>query len=241
MSFSHRKVEDKVARETIFDYPVVSASELPDFIANELGIVPWEKLAPTVNMSEYLKRDLTKNEIEEALRFGPKQEVLFLKNPSTDKPFTGFRGVGKPWATTIAFIEHDGENYVPLVAEWKHGCETITIVPPSGIPKKGETYADAGKREFLEETGLELDWIYPLAKGIPQAASGRQYNGSGYLFLGGIKRPVVRQWSKLDENELAKVFVMKLSEWRNALKAGIAVESVSTCVTYLALEHLGWL
>lgn len=47
-------------------------------------------------------------------------------------------------------------NFVPVVAEFKHGAEEVVIALPGGKINQDETPEVCAEREFLEETGIRL-------------------------------------------------------------------------------------
>ncbi|MDD2785449.1 MAG: hypothetical protein PHS79_00980 [Patescibacteria group bacterium] len=227
----------------LYGVPVVTAGTIFG-VLTELGIAPWPQLEPPMTLEAYKQRDLTPQQRSE-LKFAPATEVVLLKD-HRDRPYAGFRGIGNDWVTTIAFLPNPDapdDQLVPVVGEWKHGAEVVTLVPPSGVLSRSDhtslkPFETCAKREFEEETGLELQEIVPLSEfGIP--ISGRKLATRFYPFLGVVKEPIVPQPSKLDNTEDLKMVLIPLSEWRKLIRAGKVSELCSVAVTYLALEHLG--
>ncbi|MEK7631838.1 MAG: hypothetical protein AAB445_03155 [Patescibacteria group bacterium] len=189
-----------------------------------------------MSFAEYACGELSETERAD-LRFVPPIEVVQLNKPDGGD-FAGFRTRTKNWATTFCLLPDD---YVVIVAEWKHGAEEITLVPPSGVPSKidhGSMDACA-KREFEEESGILLEKVVPLAglNGLPIAS--RNLTTRFYPFLGIPKLPINPGPSKLDQNEYLKMVLISLPEWLKLINSGETNEECSVSVTYLALQDLG--
>lgn len=227
-----------------FGFPVVTAQNLCATL-RELGLKKWAHLEQTVPLDQYLKRDLTEEQVDE-LRFAPQNEVVFLEDQK-GKPWRGFRKRGRPWSTTIAFIPTDDYgDLVPIVGEYKHGADAIMVQLPSGVPNKGDRehprpMKSCAQREWTEETGIQLASIIPLSV-QPIAPSGRQDTDLYYPFLGAVQLPIVTVATRLDAHEVLKTVLMPLSEWLEVpfvLEFGFILESSALSTTHLALAHLG--
>lgn len=214
-----------------YNFPVVSAKNIFG-VVNQLGINAWKKKEQTMSLSDYLERDLSEDQKAD-LRFAPQSEVLFLVTPK-GVPFTAFRSIGRDWVTVFVLLPGD---LVPLIAEWKHGAEVISIVQPSGVPDKGETMDFCAKREFQEEAGIELTSLIPLSKeGIP--VSSRQSTQRCYPYLGFPKTPIEPKPSRLDDNENLAVILMPLKELILFISSGSVTEECTISTTFLALAKL---
>ncbi|MBI3572716.1 MAG: NUDIX domain-containing protein [Candidatus Kerfeldbacteria bacterium] len=220
--------------DEIFGFPRVTATNIFE-VLRELGIKPWDHERPTMSLEEYIASDLTEEQRGE-LKFAPKSEVVFLKQPN-GHPFTGFRSVGKNWATTFALLPG---RYVPIVAEWKHGTEQISLVPPSGVMNKSDSgsWEACAKREFEEETGMVLESVESLTGNQPLGVSSRQSTMCFYPFLGNIDGPHMRGQSKLDVTEHLKLVVISLGDWLSLIEGGWVLDQVGITTTYLALRRL---
>lgn len=258
-----------------YGVPVVERAEdlMPTFAA--LGIQPWRETSEPMDLDAYrsmlenppISRGRTSDPDEdrrrqeghrqdaerlaELQRFAPKGQAMFLETPN-GRPFTGFRSVGRDWATVFALLpdptnpNNPERSLLPVAGEWKHGAEVITIGPPCGVPKRGkpgepdEPMEACGAREFTEETGFAVDQLIKLTP-KPVAVSGRQTTQKWVGYLGHVPRPIVRGPSRLDATEDLKMALIPLSAWMDAIEQGLVLESSSIAVTCLALRKLGML
>lgn len=221
--------------KTQWGIPIVMASNIFPYLKS-VGIQPWPQIEPTVSLDEYLGRDLTDLQKNE-LRFAPKTEVMFLQQPD-GKSFTGFRTALKPWATTFVLLPG---GFVPIVAEWKHGTECISLAPPSGVLSKndqGSMYLCA-QREFQEETGIQIQT--PIELGDPNGISlgGRGSTQRFFPFLGYAVESIYPGPTKLDNTEHIKLVLIPLDEWMEMISGGMVTEACAIITTFLALQRIG--
>jgi len=221
--------------KTKWGIPIVDADMVYDYLAS-IGIVPWPELEQPTDLTEYLKGPLT-DEQKNELRFAPKAEVVIHRDPKGGA-YRAFRTVTKNWATTFCLLPGD---LVVLVAEWKHGANIISLVPPSGVPNKRDDgdMAICAKREFEEETGIPLVGVESLSshKGLPIAT--RNLTTRYFPFLGKTLEEIHLGPSSLDEKETLQLLLMPLNEWLKLIEAGKVLEECAVSVTYLALRRLG--
>lgn len=204
-------------------------------LKNDPGLQPWGHANPVIDLDKYKELDLSDEQRGE-LRFAAKTEVVSLLNPKGGI-FRGFRTVMKSWATTFCLLPGD---YIVIVAEWKHGAEVLTLVPPSGVPSKIDegSMDNCARREFVEESGIALERVMPLTpNGLPIASRGLTTRFHPYLGI--PKMPLKIGPSKLDQNEHLKLFLVPLQDWIAMIHAGMTNEECAVSVTYLALERLG--
>lgn len=221
-----------------YGFPVCTANNV-FAVLRDLGIQPWPHAESAVSMETYLSGELTEAERNEALRFGPKAEVVSLTQPN-GRPFRGFRSIGKDWATTFVLLP---DGLVPIIGEYKHGSDDLTLVPPSGIPNRDEReqadgMAICAKREWEEETGLRLERVTPLSR-RPHVIAGRQSTLHFYPFIGEIAHPIEKGESKLDANEYLKLVLLSLEDWLRLIEHGRGIEACGASITLLALRRLG--
>jgi hypothetical protein len=243
--------------KTYLGIPVVTSTNVFD-VVRQLGIKPWIETRPPMPLSAWLQ---TASEAEHSIyeRFGPKPEVQFLAQPegaNAGKEDIFFRMIYKPWVTVVAIISGEkGEGpFIPLAVEWKQGNRLATLTPVSGVAGKAEAGMSirdamraAGKREFLEETGFELEHIELVGARNGFYDQVRATDLRFFAAAGRVKLPLgERKPTKLDGNEFIKLVLMDVFEWLNLLEDGVVhegfcLESCATTATYLALRRFGLL
>jgi hypothetical protein len=224
--------------EERYGFPVVDAANVFDVLAR-LGIQPWKRSDPVISLDDYLARKDLTDEQRAELRFAPKTEVVSLID-HRHKPFRGFRSVGKDWATVFCLLP---DNLVPIIGEYKHGCDQVSLVPPSGVTSRSDTATDnpmmsCAKREWEEETGLNLSSIVSISQ-RPLIISGRQSTQRYWPFYGEVAQPIVKGKSKFDTTEQLKLVLVPLPEWLKLIRNGRGIEDCGASITLLALMHLG--
>jgi ADP-ribose pyrophosphatase len=80
----------------------------------------------------------------------------------------GRRGVETFWSVrtdgyaAVVALTEDGR--IPLVSQYRPAVEAHVLELPSGMIEKGESPADAARRELLEETGCRCYELVPLGR-----------------------------------------------------------------------------
>lgn len=225
--------------ESRYGFPIVNAGNIFQVI-DELGIKKWGSIKPSQDLKAYEAGDLSLEEKEELVRFAPKAEVVFLDNPKGGI-FRGYRTVMKNWATVFALLDDD---LIPVIVEFKHGSEDICIVPPSGVPSikdfdTPDPMSKCAKREFWEETGIELESLMPLSGATGNAVTPRQSTQRYFPYLGIPKQPIVQTRQNLDKTELLKILLIPLPEWLRLISEKKIVDECAITCTFLALQTLG--
>jgi hypothetical protein len=230
-------------------WPVVTAENCFHIILSQCGIVPWPKAQNPMPLEDYLAQ-ATQAQRDEYQRFGPKNEVVFYRNPSSLDPFTGFQSIFKPYAIVFGLIN----EMVPVTAEWKHGNGLITIVPVCGVPGKAESHLPTianqmmatGRREWQEETGTKLESITSLSPTEGLWSEVRKGYMRCFPFLGKVKEPIKKGPTKLDQNETLSMVLFPIQEWVKLIESPhlwdqhpeFGLESCCQAVTYLALRQM---
>lgn len=224
--------------ETRYGFPIVNAGNIFQVI-EDLGIRKWKQKGQPADLKEYAARDLSPEERDELERFAPKAEIVFLENPKGGI-FRGYRSVMKNWITVVTLLDGD---ILPVTVEYKHGSDDIVIVPPSGVPSRKDfgTQEDpmqvCAKREFWEETGIELEKVIPLSE-AGNAVTPRQSTQRFFPYLGIAKEPVIKAAQNLDKTEMLKVLLIPLNEWLRLISEGKIVDECAISITFLALQKL---
>lgn len=99
----------------------------------------------------------------------------------------------------------DSDLRVALVEQYRHLLGRVLREVPAGSPKPGETLEEGARREFEEETGLEIAELRPLVKFYPSVGITDQV---GHVFIGRVSgkkatRPSVGDRSRVEWESLA--------------------------------------
>ena len=229
-------------------WPVVTAENVFD-VVRARGIRPWPAERKPQAASEYLQA-AGSEQIAEFNQFAPSVEVVTHKNPHADpcnSTFTGFRVVQKPVACVFALMD----GYLPVTAEWKHGNDLITLVPPAGVPGKqevglplNEALEATALREFLEETGVPLRNVVHLGTHNGTWSTVRNSWTVFHSYFGRALR-VEPGRTKFDATEHLAMVLFSLPEWVKLIfdtpfiPPDFGIEAVARDTTTLALRHLG--
>lgn len=70
----------------------------------------------------------------------------------------------------VAMVARTPDGRIPIVRQYRPALEQFTWELPAGLVDKGETPADACRREFLEETGFPAKKVHELGSYAPCTA-----------------------------------------------------------------------
>ena len=235
---AHTKAETRARHftaDSATGLPVLHTTVCEEALA-ELGITK-KRATSCISLKDLDSGNLSEDQRGQ-LRFAPTAEVVRLEG-SND---LWFRMNAKNWATVFTILPG---NLVVLTAEYKHGADIISVVSPSGVPKKGESMADCGKREFEEETGIVLAGVLPLSTSEGLALSSRKSTERVFPFVGypatDSGGTLIIGNQKLDKNENLKVFLMPLIEyWSWISSSHYDNEAATRDAAYAALRELGY-
>lgn len=225
--------------ETKYGFPIVTADNVFE-ILKEKGIAIWPQVQLPMSFEEYRVGNLIEEQKEEMRRYVPRIEVVFLQDPTgkiynKENPFRGFRTVIKNSTTTFVLLEDD---FIPITAEFKHGGEDIVLVPPSGVPRRDEPMDVCAKREFMEETGIELKEVIPLSeRGVVSIT--RYCTHRYFPFLGIPKIPISLRPIRHGKGELLQVILVPLKDWLELIRKGKVTDLHARDITFVALQRLG--
>lgn len=211
-----------------YGLPIANADNIFE-ILKLTGIVKWERIRDPVSVTDYLQRDFNDEE-KKNLKYAPQVQVVGFRSPS-GKLFDGFQISGIGGVRVFALVG----GFVPICAEFHHGCEEIVLDLPGGhIEDEDEKdYATCAKREFEEETGLILEKVDSLgSRGT--LINARRIRAKNFSFLGIVKEPIVFQGQHLDDNENLKTVLVSLDDWLKLIEREF-VQSYSVATTFLAL------
>jgi ADP-ribose pyrophosphatase len=116
------------------------------------------------------------------------------------------------WVTMIP-ITPDGR--MVLVRQYRHGTAELSLEPPGGLIKPGQTPEQSAREELEEETGYRAESVESLGWMHPFPAL---FTNKFHVFLGrnvtptGTLRP--------DETEEIETVLMPVNEVRDAIRSG---------------------
>lgn len=153
--------------------------------------------------------------------------VAIHKNIS---PRTGqiheFQVLNSPdWVATIPITP---DQRMVLVKQYRHGSKEISLEPPGGLVKTGQSPELSGLEELEEETGYKSDkmellgWLYPMPA---------LFSNKFWVYLARDAVPTGNKHP--DETEEVKTVLMPLKEVREAIRTGRI-----NCAVMVAALHL---
>ena len=90
-----------------------------------------------------------------------------MESPSTGDSHPFYRIESPAWVNVVALTELDE---LVMVRQWRQGLRAVTLEIPGGLVDPGETPAEAGARELLEETGFRAGRMTSLGSINPNPA-----------------------------------------------------------------------
>jgi len=221
-----------------YGLPILTTKTLDGWLEEE-GLV-WPDIRPPVPLNDWVgEYARPASDVGVAKRFAPKVKVLEQRRPDgTIFPhFIIDEGQG-----VLVFCRLPNpvgeEGLVVLIAEPKSWG--VSVMPPGGVLKRGETPEECAFREFAEETGIMLSLVQQLA-GARATPYHRRLGGRGegtYWFRGFVGDPIQVTPQK-DNSEQARAFLMPLSEWRALCHEGGSKHGVvEACGPAITLDAL---
>lgn len=208
---------------------MVNVDNISDIIQSS-GIANWKISADSVAVEDYPEVNLTSQEIK--IKHKLQVKVSQFLSPS-GKVFNGFRLSGGKGTRVFTLLD---EEFIPICAEFQHGCGEVLFDLPGGTLEPDEDPATCAKREFEEESGIILKNVISLSLiGMPVAA--RYFRARNFSFIGIASNPVELKLQKLDANEHLKAVLVSLDDWLKLIDREV-VQAYSVSTTFLALRRL---
>jgi len=128
----------------------------------------------------------------------------------------------------VAIIPITSDDKMVLVKQYRHGSGEISLEPPGGLVKSGQSPEQSGLEELEEETGYRsssvelLGWLYPMPA---------LFSNKFWVYLA---RDVVPTGKKNpDETEEVQTVIMPVAQVRDAVRTGGI-----NCAVMVAALHL---
>jgi len=158
--------------------------------------------------------------------------VAICKNVS---PRTGqvheFQVLDSPDWVAIIPITPDGR--MVLVKQYRHGSREISLEPPGGLVKSGQSAEQSGLEELEEETGYRSDevellgWLYPMPA---------LFSNKFWVYLARDAVPTGRKHP--DETEEVETVLMPVQEVKEAIRIGRINCAVMVAALHLFFEKM---
>ncbi|MBN3032635.1 MAG: NUDIX hydrolase [Candidatus Saganbacteria bacterium] len=129
----------------------------------------------------------------------------------------------------VAVIALTGANELVLVRQYRRPAGRALLEVPAGVPRPGEDWAAAARRELAEETGYRAGSVEKLWAGY--ASPG--YSNEVISFF--VARGLTAGPARTDEDELIEVVRLPLDECRRRLAAG-EIDDNKTMIAIMAAE-----
>lgn len=218
--------------ETKYGLPLVDANNIFD-VLRELKVCKWQRIGEPERLDDYRRKNLGAKEKDDLRRFAPKIEVVTFKNPK-EGTFVGFRFSDNDG--TVIFTLLPGE-LIPVCAEFRHGCEVVSINLPGGSVNSGENLEASAKREFEGETGIILKNLVPLSQNGTSVFA-RAHTCRNFSFIGIPYEPITVRQQSFDESEFLTTVLISLEHWLTLIESREVADSYTIATTFLALRYL---
>lgn len=215
-----------------YGLPIVDAGNV-FAVLEQLGIKRWEKIGESIPLETYRQHALSPEE-QRDLHFAPKIEVAIFRDPRGEL-FRGFRELGGAGSVVFTLLP---DQLLVICGEFRHGCESISLNLPGGTLTNEQPIENAS-REFLEETGIQLERLEPLNhQGVPPDA--RKSSWRDFSFLGFAGNPVSFQEQQPGPGEFVQPLLIPLKDWLTLIDRDQTADGSSIVATLLALRKLGY-
>lgn len=111
--------------------------------------------------------DVSEGELDQRRVFGVRSDVVRSRSRGIELQVDLIQA--PHWVNVVAVCEHEGEDAVVFVRQWRFGQRGFSVALPGGIVDPGEDFLEAGLRELEEETG------YALAPGVQAVEMARSH------------------------------------------------------------------
>jgi len=133
------------------------------------------------------------------------------------------------WVTVIAVTP---DSRLVMVRQYRHGTGEMSLEPPGGLVKEGQTPEQSGREELEEETGYLAPSMELLGSMHPMPAI---FNNRFYVYL--ANRAVPAGKLHPDETEEIETELIPVDQIRDYIRSGKITCSVMIAALYLFLDR----
>jgi ADP-ribose pyrophosphatase len=152
------------------------------------------------------------------------------RSPRTGKVYEFHVLTSPDW---VAVIPVTPDNHVIMVRQYRHGTAELSLEPPGGLVKAGQTPEESGREELEEETGYRsptfelLGWMHPMPA---------LFNNRFYVFL--ARDASATGHINFDETEDIETVLVPVESMRDYIRSGKITSSVMIAALHLFLDRL---
>jgi 8-oxo-dGTP pyrophosphatase MutT (NUDIX family) len=132
----------------------------------------------------------------------------------------------------VAVIPVTPDGMVVMVRQYRHGSGELSLEPPGGLVKEGQTPERSGLEEVEEETGYVPAEMELLGSMYPMPAL---FTNRYHVFLGRDAVPTGRL--NPDETEEVETVLVPVREIRDYVRTGKVASSVMVAALHLFLDR----
>ena len=152
------------------------------------------------------------------------------RSPGNGKVYE-FQVLNSPdWVCVIPLTP---DNEVVMVRQYRHGAGELTLEPPGGLVKDGQSPEQSGREELEEETGYTAGELELLGWMNPMPAL---FTNRFYVFVARDVRPAGRL--NPDETEEVETVLVPAREVRNYVRSGRIRNSVMIAALHLFFDRV---
>lgn len=134
----------------------------------------------------------------------------------------------------VAVVATTAGNELVMVNQYRHGTGQLSLEPPGGLVKEGQTPEQSAREELEEETGYRAEQLRSLGWMHPMPAL---FTNRFYVYLAENAIPT----GKLnpDETEEIETVLVPVAQVRDYIRQSKITCSVMIAAIYRYLDHVG--
>ncbi len=132
----------------------------------------------------------------------------------------------------VSVIPVTPDDQVVMVRQYRHGTARLSLEPPGGLVKNGQTPEQSGRDELEEETGYRAGEMRLLAKMESMPAL---FTNDFYVYL--APNVTLTGAPNPDETEELETVLVPVRDLRDYIRSGKITSSVMIAALYLFLDE----